>query len=948
MRFDRIDAIAFGPLLNATLDLAPGMNVVYGPNEAGKSSWHAALYAGLCGIRRGAGQRKEEREFTERHKPWYRSDWEVGAMVTLADGRQVELTHDLVSKLSAARDANIAGKRYDSGILHDGAPDGSRWLGLNRSTFLSTACVRQSDMLGILQAPAALQQDMQRAAATAGENSTAAAALDRLRAYRREEVGTPRSYTKPLPSARGAVDRARIRLRDTQNRHADYLQRCEQVEQLERDAREARDRLEAVSAVCAEAEAEHAASTLWRIRELDAQFPDGAPHPSPALESISNQVALALERWSSRPQPLAPEGPTIQELQQHIDDAGGQIGAQRAAIAEREAADATKRLSRAQALAANFPNGHPPRASVEEEHLAERVRQSLSEAASASAPAKPTGPSAAEIETELLDFDAKVGASEPKRSWLAPALAGTVFIIGVALALLLPELVIAGAGLAVLGAASAVVVITRRPRAQDQLVITAARAGIVQRLESRRSEERRYEEEVRRRTEASNRLMLAARECGATATDEQSALAALRDWLEQWEVSLRSREVLGSDWDELQGLLSGKTLADLETETGRLQDQATSLTALADADLLAKACAQGLTREQLEEAERRTNRDITSWERAVIERRNADKQYAEQREDLAAAEVQLRQAGEAISATVSGIEELPEALEAWQQQRDRTLAEAAEQGTLWDELQNLLAKRTVDEVVTEADRLRRKAKDEASRVGADALAKARAQQPTPALLTHLEEEVHTAQLEHERASGELTEFTTTVPSVADAEEALANAERESKRLESLDSTLESAIKFLEDAQERVHQNIAPLLRSTVLKWLPQVTSNRYVDCRVDPESLRVDIIDANGRPRDASLLSHGTAEQVYLLLRLALTRHLTGDEPCPLILDDALAASDAERKLAILEMLLTLSEREEVQVILFTHEDDVRDWAKDRLSQPTHRLRELDPPAPLP
>ena len=52
MRFESVKAHAFGPFRDKTLELSPGMNVVYGPNEAGKSSWHAALYAGLCGRRR--------------------------------------------------------------------------------------------------------------------------------------------------------------------------------------------------------------------------------------------------------------------------------------------------------------------------------------------------------------------------------------------------------------------------------------------------------------------------------------------------------------------------------------------------------------------------------------------------------------------------------------------------------------------------------------------------------------------------------------------------------------------------------------------------------------------------------------------------------------------------------------------------------------------------------
>ena len=45
MRFESVTAHAFGPFVGRSLELAPGLNVIHGPNEAGKSSLHAALYA---------------------------------------------------------------------------------------------------------------------------------------------------------------------------------------------------------------------------------------------------------------------------------------------------------------------------------------------------------------------------------------------------------------------------------------------------------------------------------------------------------------------------------------------------------------------------------------------------------------------------------------------------------------------------------------------------------------------------------------------------------------------------------------------------------------------------------------------------------------------------------------------------------------------------------------
>ena len=104
--------------------------------------------------------------------------------------------------------------------------------------------------------------------------------------------------------------------------------------------------------------------------------------------------------------------------------------------------------------------------------------------------------------------------------------------------------------------------------------------------------------------------------------------------------------------------------------------------------------------------------------------------------------------------------------------------------------------------------------------------------------------------------------------------------------------------------------------------------------------------DGTGEWRRAELLSHGTAEQIYLLLRLALARHLAASgEVCPLILDDAVAACDADRKRALLDTLHAISES--AQVILFTHEEDVREWARERLTDPRDRLTAL-PPATAP
>src|SRR5262249_8792506 len=87
MRFGVVRAEAFGGLSQQELRLTPGMTIVCGPNEAAKSTWHAALYAALCGMRRGRGQpRRADRAFEDRHRPWDNSsEWAVSAVVELDD-----------------------------------------------------------------------------------------------------------------------------------------------------------------------------------------------------------------------------------------------------------------------------------------------------------------------------------------------------------------------------------------------------------------------------------------------------------------------------------------------------------------------------------------------------------------------------------------------------------------------------------------------------------------------------------------------------------------------------------------------------------------------------------------------------------------------------------------------------------------------------------------------
>jgi uncharacterized protein YhaN len=318
---------------------------------------------------------------------------------------------------------------------------------------------------------------------------------------------------------------------------------------------------------------------------------------------------------------------------------------------------------------------------------------------------------------------------------------------------------------------------------------------------------------------------------------------------------------------------------------------------------------------------------------------------------------------------------LAQALTAWQDERSIALRQVDQEQQHWAELQALLQGRTLQQLESSIEALRarhvlaaqaveaaeatlttalRARDDRLMALGPDVLPGAGpvdlVSQVSEALVEardRLNQARQASSHADRRAAdteGELRERARRVPSVAGAEETLLDAETTLARVTELEETLRVTRSFLEAAQQRVHRDIAPVLATTLTQWLPEITAGRYVDARVDPESLEVRVAGPGRNWRLADHLSHGTAEQVYLLLRVALAHHLVqAGTTSPLLLDDVTVQADSKRTLQILEWLHELSRDQ--QVVLFAQQSLVADWARQNLTDPQDAVVELSPVA---
>ncbi|MGC1193572.1 MAG: AAA family ATPase, partial [Candidatus Dormiibacterota bacterium] len=204
--------------LSGRFKLDEKLTVVGGPNESGKSTLHTAIRVALCGVDLPARGRmlKETEEVLRRFRPWRGGPFAVEAEVELEGGRY-RFVRDLEHPDSAQVFDLVKGGEVTDRFRRGRTVDVSVGLGMSRDAFLAVSTVAQDQILSLTGE--SLQEDLQRASATSGGDSTARSAIDLLDRWRQEHIRGDRTTTKPLDKNKRPRE-----LEDAQSRLAQALE----------------------------------------------------------------------------------------------------------------------------------------------------------------------------------------------------------------------------------------------------------------------------------------------------------------------------------------------------------------------------------------------------------------------------------------------------------------------------------------------------------------------------------------------------------------------------------------------------------------------------------------------------------------------------------------------------------------------------------------------------
>jgi len=896
MILERIEITGFGCLHDVTTDLHPRVTVITGRNESGKSTLLRAVRGALFGIDAGGQGRAVDRSDWARYEPWTRGAYGLALTYKLDDGRRIRVARRLETREQSVQVLELGGSELTDELRSGRAVTPGRFhLGIDEAVFCATAWLGDEGLRidapeSARQRAGQLQEAIERLADTR-RGVTAAQALTRIREAM-ERVGSERRSTSPLGVATARLRALERLLADARTRLAAVAVDQERLATL--DATLADETHRWITAERARVAGRlsdvadrrvHLEEMVREAKLLAAEIEATASYARFPLDIETEVTALGGElaqarsnaegaeaRWQAAAERLRP----IRARRQHVATgiaalgAGGEIGGD---IGER-----SQRL-RGELIAA----AGAARRSGGDDAREAALRREIAATGLRSLPAK--------VIDELLP-ELEAAGRGGLRSGVAAVL-----------------LAVAGAGAAA-GFAHA------------HLMIAALLAGAFGGLAAAAFTWRAW-----RRASSASQARAAARALALDAGVDPSELARLQDRL---PVLRTLHEAL----DDAE-LRTSRRRADAEALQIALASLLERCRALAgEAGVVAQRRGADATPEAVIASAQHVLDQVDS---IVLKARRRDELTAEDAV-LAAEESACAQSSDEVDRSARAVANLElrlrtilKAAGIGMHQGDPAAAVAGFRHACDARRRHDAARRRLDDLQRSAhalggdaatlESLETALAEQLMQAGGDPEEALAASPPDAATLQELDVEAERARRAATSAGDQARELRARLGGVLDTLPAIADLEDERDACETARDrglrqlkALRLAADMIEAASRVTHRELAPRLADSLGSRLSLLTDARYIEVNVDTDHFALGLLGRE-RPDMVPLdaVSHGTRDQVALLLRLALCEVLGGGgERTPLLLDEPLLTSDPRRRDLFIEFLQDLSATHQV------------------------------------
>lgn len=197
MRFSHLKVNGFGKLVQKELDLKPKINIIYGDNEAGKSS----LLKFLTSMLYGASKNKNGKNISDfdKYKPWKTEEFSGSLEYILDNGEEFEVYREFKKKNASVYNSE---KEDISKTFKENKTKGIAFVeeqtGIDEDTYMNTAIIEQEEVKLAQGSQNVIIQKISNKVSSGDDNLSFKKTLATLTKLQGEKVGTDRTQNKPI------------------------------------------------------------------------------------------------------------------------------------------------------------------------------------------------------------------------------------------------------------------------------------------------------------------------------------------------------------------------------------------------------------------------------------------------------------------------------------------------------------------------------------------------------------------------------------------------------------------------------------------------------------------------------------------------------------------------------------------------------------------------------
>jgi DNA repair exonuclease SbcCD ATPase subunit len=192
MKLKQIEIDGFGKLVKKNYDFGPGLNLIYGHNEAGKSTLQRSILAALYGFFDDGSITAIKRAAMTSYEPWdARASFGLNLIFNTDGGASYRVERIFAPKLEtilfdlkSGKNINARFRSSTSGRLFFA----DELIGMTKEVFESTCLVRQAELAALEKSASAITDILLKLSASGSQESTASEALECLQTLQREHI----------------------------------------------------------------------------------------------------------------------------------------------------------------------------------------------------------------------------------------------------------------------------------------------------------------------------------------------------------------------------------------------------------------------------------------------------------------------------------------------------------------------------------------------------------------------------------------------------------------------------------------------------------------------------------------------------------------------------------------------------------------------------------------